>query len=143
MTRPIGGDALARHMVVPYEQSFDARYGLVLEQAGDGTARGRVPVTEALLGGDGTVSSGVYAAMAESLASTGTAVDVVPQGSSPSGLSNTTHVVGAVRRGVLAGVARCRARGELEWLWEVEIGLDGAPPAAIATVVIAVRQLRV
>ena len=65
------------------------------------------------LGSDGTVRSGVYAAIAESLASTGTAVEVVPQGFFPSGLSNSTHVVGDAREGVLEAVARCRARGEL------------------------------
>ena len=40
-------------------------------------------------------------------------------------------------------IARCRARGEQEWVWDVEIGPPGAAPTAIATVVIAVRKLRV
>ena len=39
-------------------------------------------------------------------------------------------------------VARCRARGELEWLWDVEIGPPGGAPTAIATVAIAVRPIR-
>ena len=78
--------------------------------------------------------------MAESLASTGTAVEVVPQGLFPSGLSNSTHVVGEVREGVVEGIARCRARGEREWLWDVEIGPSGGAPAAVATVAIAVRN---
>ena len=91
-------------------------------------ARGRVLVTPALLGADGTVQSGVYAAMAESLASTGTAVEVVPQGLIPSGLSNSTHVVGDARDGVLEAPRRCRARGALEWLWDVEIGPPGGRP---------------
>ena len=74
---------------------------------------GRVTVRPELLGADGTVQSGVYAAIAESLASTGTAVEVVPDGLIPSGLSNSTHVVGDVRDGVLEATARCRARGEI------------------------------
>ena len=86
------------------------------------------------------MSSGVYAAIAESLASTGTAVEVVPDGLIPSGLSNSTHVVGDVRDGVLEASARCRARGEMEWLWDVEIGPAGGEPSAIATVAIAVRK---
>ena len=77
------------------------------------------------LGADGTVRSGVYAAIAESLASTGTAVEVVPEGLVPSGLSNATYVVGDAREGVLEATASCRARGELEWLWDVEIGPPG------------------
>jgi 1,4-dihydroxy-2-naphthoyl-CoA hydrolase len=121
--------------VIPFGASFDAHYGLEYLSA----TRGRVTVRRDHLGADGTVRSGVYAAMAESIASTGTAVEVVPQGFFPSGLSNSTHVVGAAREGVLEAVARCRARGELEWLWDVEIGPPGAAPTAIATVAIAVR----
>jgi 1,4-dihydroxy-2-naphthoyl-CoA hydrolase len=128
--------------VVPFERSFDARYGLEYLGAGQGEARGRVVVTVEHLGADGTVQSGVYASMAESLASTGTAVDVVPEGLFPSGLSNTTHVVGGARDGVLEAVARCRARGELEWLWDVEIGPPGGAPTALATVAIAIRPVR-
>jgi 1,4-dihydroxy-2-naphthoyl-CoA hydrolase len=122
--------------VIPFEASFDAHYGL--EYASP--THGRVTLRPDHLGPDGTVRSGVYAAMAESIASTGTAVEVVPQGFFPSGLSNSTHVVGAAREGALEAVARCRARGDLEWLWDVEIGPPGAAPTAIATVAIAVRR---
>jgi acyl-coenzyme A thioesterase PaaI-like protein len=128
--------------VVPFERSFDAHYGLEYLSAGDGEARGRVVVTAAHLGADGTVQSGVYASMAESLASTGTAVEVVPKGLFPSGLSNSTHVVDGARDGVLEADARCRARGELEWLWDVEIGPPGGAPTALATVAIAIRPVR-
>jgi len=130
---------LEHHFVVPFERSFDAAYGL--EYLGPTT--GRVTITPALLGADGTVQSGVYAAIAESIASTGTAVEVVPQGLVPSGLSNSTHVVGEVRDGVLEARARCRARGELEWLWDVEIGPLAGDMSAVATVTIAVRRKRV
>jgi acyl-coenzyme A thioesterase PaaI-like protein len=130
---------LEDHIVVPVDQAFDARYGLELL----GPTRGRLVVTPEVLGADGTVASGVYAAIAESIASTGTAVEVVPQGLIPSGLNNSTQVVGAVRGGVLEAAATCRARGEREWLWEVEIGPPGGEPTAIATVAIAVRQQRV
>jgi acyl-coenzyme A thioesterase PaaI-like protein len=130
---------LEHHFVVPFERSFDAAYGLEYMTP----TTGRVTVRAELLAEDGTVSSGVYAAIAESLASTGTAVEVVPEGLIPSGLSNSTHVVGDVRDGVLEATARCRARGELEWLWDVEIGPPGAEPSAIATVAIAVRKRRV
>ena len=125
--------------MVPFERSFDAHYGLEYLEP----ARGRITVTPALLGADGTVSSGVYAAIAESLASTGTAVEVVPNGLVPFGLNNSTQVVGDVRDGQLEGIARCRARGEREWLWDVEIGPPGGPASAIASVSIAVRPKRV
>ena len=130
---------LEHHFVVPFERSFDAVYGLEYVTP----TSGRVTVRPELLADDGTVSSGVYAAIAESLASTGTAVEVVPDGLIPSGLSNSTHVVGEIRDGVLEANARCRARGESEWIWDVEIGPVGGEPSAIATVAIAVRGRRV
>ena len=129
---------LEDRFVVPFEQSFDGRYGLEYTSP----TSGRVQVRPDHLGPDGTVRSGVYAAIAESIASTGTAAEVVPQQLFPSGLSNSTHVVGDARDGVLEAVARCRARGALEWLWDVEIGPPGGAPTAIATVAIAVRPMR-
>jgi 1,4-dihydroxy-2-naphthoyl-CoA hydrolase len=130
--------SLQDRFVIPFEASFDAHYGLEFTSP----TSGRVEVRPDHLGADGTVRSGVYAAMAESIASTGTAVGVVPRGFFPSGLSNATHVVGEARDGVLEAVARCRARGELEWLWDVEIGPPGGAATAIATVAIAVRLAR-
>ena len=128
--------------VVPFERSFDAHYGLEYLSVGEGEARGRVVLTAAHLGASGTVQSGVYAAIAESLASTGTAVEVVPGGLVPSGLSNATYVVGDARDGVLEAVARCRSRSALEWIWDVEIAPPGEAPTALATVAIAVRAAR-
>ncbi len=87
----------------PFEDSFDARYGLEYLSP----THGRVTITPEHLGADGTVQSGIYAAIAESIASTGTAVEVVPDGLFPSGLSNSTHVVGDAARG------RARGAGEL------------------------------
>jgi len=130
---------LSAHFVVPFERSFDAVYGLEYVTP----THGRIALTPGHLGADGTVQSGVYAAIAESLASTGTAVEVVPQGKVPSGLSNSTHVVGDTRDGVMEAHARCRSRGDGEWLWDVEIGPPGGPATALATVTIAVRGKRV
>lgn len=130
---------LEDHIVVPLDQSFDAQYGLEYLEP----TRARLTVTERVLGADGTVQSGVYAAIAETIASAGTAVEVLPKGFGASGLNNSTHVVGEVRDGVIEAVATCRARGEGEWLWDVEIGPPGSPPSAISTVAIAVREIRV
>ena len=72
----------ATHFVVPFERSFDAHYGLEYLSPTHGRLTHR---DAAHLGADGTVQSGVYAAIAESLASTGTAVEVVPPGPSRPG----------------------------------------------------------
>src|SRR4029078_3625333 len=98
---------LTSHFVVAPDAAFDAHLGHEFLTP----TTSRLTLRAAHLGSDGTVRSGVYAAVAESLASTGTAVEVLPQGFFPSGLSNATHVVGDAREGVLEDVACCRARG--------------------------------
>jgi 1,4-dihydroxy-2-naphthoyl-CoA hydrolase len=121
-------------LVVPFERSFDATYGLEYVDP----AHGRVVVGPTHLGAHGAVHSGVYAAMAESIASTATAVEMVPRGFMVSGLSNATYVLADVREGVLEAAAQAAARVEGEWLWHVEIRA-GEVLAAHATIVIAVR----
>ena len=123
-------------LVVPFERSFDGAYGLEYLDP----ANGRMTIDERHLGAHGAVHSGIYAAIAESLASTATAVEMIPQGNMVAGLSNSTYVVADVREGVLEATARCRARGDGEWLWEVEIRAGGSV-AAIGTVVMAIRPL--
>jgi 1,4-dihydroxy-2-naphthoyl-CoA hydrolase len=126
--------SLEDFIVVPFERSFAAAYGHEYIDA----THARVAVTDDLLGAHGGVHSGVYASVAESLASTGTALEMVPQGFMVSGLSNATYVLADVRDGVLQAAATCRSRGAGEWLWDVEIRA-GETLAAQSTVVIAVR----
>jgi 1,4-dihydroxy-2-naphthoyl-CoA hydrolase len=121
-------------LVVPFERSFDATYGLEYVDP----AHGRVAVDARHLGMHGAVQSGVYASMAESIASTATAVEVLEKGFMVSGLSNSTYVLADITEGVLEAAATCRARVEGEWLWDVEIRA-GDVLAAQATIVIAVR----
>jgi 1,4-dihydroxy-2-naphthoyl-CoA hydrolase len=121
-------------LAVPWEDSFDATYGLEYVDP----AHGRVVVDARHLGAHGAVQSGVYASMAESIASTATAVEVLEKGFMVSGLSNATYVLADVSEGVLEAAATCRARVEGEWLWDVEIRA-GETIAAQATIVIAVR----
>jgi 1,4-dihydroxy-2-naphthoyl-CoA hydrolase len=121
-------------LVVPFERSFDATYGLEYVDS----AHGRVYVRPEHLGAHGAVHSGVYASMAESIASTATAFEVLEKGFMVSGLSNATYVLADVSDGVLEAAATCRARVEGEWLWDVEIRAGDAL-AAQATIVIAVR----
>ena len=121
-------------LVVPFERSFDATYGLEYVDP----AHGRVVVDARHLGAHGAVQSGVYASMAESIASTATAVEVLEKGFMVSGLSNATYVLADVTEGVLEAAAQAAARVEGEWLWDVEIRA-GDVLAAQATIVIAVR----
>jgi 1,4-dihydroxy-2-naphthoyl-CoA hydrolase len=122
-------------LAVAWEDSFDATYGLRHVDP----AHGRVVVDARHLGAHGAVHSGVYASMAESIASTATAVEVVEAGFIVSGLSNATYVLADISEGTLEAAATCRARVEGEWLWDVEIRA-GEVLAAQATIVIAVRS---
>src|SRR3954452_8351604 len=101
--------------------------------------RGRLTVSDAVRGPDGAVASGVFFAAAESLASTGTALAVLPQGLIPSGLRDSTHVLVPAREGTVEVVARRRAQGDLDWLWDVEATGEGGTLHAVSSVVIAVR----
>jgi hypothetical protein len=138
--RVLSSSAAARtvrrvEFAVPFERSFDATYGLE-HLGGDGdTVRGRLRLSDA-------PNSGIFFAAAESLASTGTALAVLPQGLIPSGLSNSTHVLVPAGEGVLDVVARCRARGEDDWLWDVEVTGEDGTLHAVSSVVIAVRAAR-
>ena len=80
---------------VPFERCFDAQYGLEVLgwDTEDGTTRGRVPVTEPLLNHAGGLHGGVFAAVAEALASRGTALAVIPHGQAAMGLGNDTTVI--------------------------------------------------
>ena len=130
---------LEHHFVVPFERSFDAHYGLEYLGAGDGEARGRVRLRADNLGTDGTVQSGVYAAMAESLASQATAIAVYGDGNIAVGLSNHTSFMRPALEGHVHASARRVHRGSTTWVWEIELTDDGGRLCALSRVTMAVR----
>ncbi|HET8951305.1 MAG TPA: PaaI family thioesterase [Solirubrobacteraceae bacterium] len=130
--------------VVAYDRSFDARYGLEIagHDAEAGELRGRIAVRDELLTGHGLVHGGVFAAAAEAIASTGTALVVTGDGGAAMGLSNDTTVLADVREGTIQLHARAVHRGEREWVWAVDATGDDERPVAHSRVTVAVRQLR-
>lgn len=78
----------------------------------------------------GLVHGGVYAAIVETLASVGAALDVLPRGYTAVGLENTTSFLRAVREGTLRGVASPLQRGRRSQVWNVEIRGDDGKLAA-------------
>ena len=128
--------------VVPFEECFDAQFGLrVVSQdiEGEGLVRGRVPVRDVLLTEHGFVHGGVFASVAEALASRGTAFAVIPDGFAAMGLSNDTSILEPVSDGVLHVDACVLARGEAAWLWTVEVRDDTGRLCAFSRVIVAVR----
>jgi uncharacterized protein (TIGR00369 family) len=132
--------------LIPFERSFDAVYGLepIRQQLGqDGILRGRVTVRPELLGAEDRLHGGVPAAIAEALASQGTALLTIGQGLLPSGLSNDTTVVAAVGEGTtLHAEATPQSSVKDYWVWSVHLRDDAGTLCAFSRVTIAVRPLR-
>jgi uncharacterized protein (TIGR00369 family) len=120
---------------------FDAQVGLEYVELSDEYARGRVPVRDELKQPAGLVHGGVYAAIAESLASIGTAVGVAQDGKAAMGLSNQTSFLRPITQGTIHATATRRHRGRTTWVWEVEITDDEDRLCALTRVTIAVREL--
>jgi 1,4-dihydroxy-2-naphthoyl-CoA hydrolase len=118
---------------------FDLLYGLQVTEVGDGVMRGTVEVRDAIKQPAGLVHGGIYAAIAESLATTGTALAVIGDGNSAMGLSNQTSFLRPVTDGAIHASARARHRGRTTWVWEVECLDDAERLCALARVTVAVR----
>jgi 1,4-dihydroxy-2-naphthoyl-CoA hydrolase len=122
------------------EEGFDGLYGLELLELSDQLATGRVVVRDELKQPSGLVHGGVYAAIAEALASFGTAVGVRPDGKRAMGLSNQTSFLRPITQGVIDAKATRKHRGRTTWVWEVEISDDQARLCVLSRVTIAVRD---
>ena len=119
---------------------FDDLYGLELDEVTDELVRAHVVVREELLQPVGLVHGGVYASIAEALASYGTNVGVVPEGKIGLGQSNHSSFLRPISEGTIHAVARRRHRGRTTWVWDVELTNDEGRLCAISRVTIAVRE---
>ena len=120
-------------------RAFDGLLGLELTEVGEGLARGRIEVRPELCQGFGMLHGGVYAAIAESLASRGTIAGVLRQGAYALGMANNTSFLRPVSEGTLEGVARPLHRGRTTWVWDVEFSDAEGRLCAVSRVTIAVR----
>jgi len=118
---------------------FDALLGLELLDCTDERVTARLPVRDELRQVYGLVHGGVFASIAETLASVGTAVAVVPEGNAAMGLSNQTSFTRPVTSGVIHATALRRHRGRTTWIWDVEISDDDGRLCAMTRMTIAVR----
>jgi 1,4-dihydroxy-2-naphthoyl-CoA hydrolase len=119
---------------------FEGILGLSLTELSDARVGGRVLVRDELLQPTALVHGGVYAAIAESLASWGTAYRVVPEGSVAVGMSNQTSFLRPIREGTIHATAIAKHRGRTTWVWEVEITDDQGRLCVLSRVTIAVRS---
>jgi 1,4-dihydroxy-2-naphthoyl-CoA hydrolase len=134
-------DAAPYELRVPVEDAFDATIGLVVEESDEiGRCRAHLPVRPAVCQPMGIVHGGVYAAIAETLASMGTARGVLADGRVPLGMSNNTSFLRPVSEGSVHGEAVAIHRGRMSWVWDVEMRDDHDRLCATSRVTIAVRE---
>ncbi len=125
---------------LPVEETFDGLYGLELVEMTEEVIRARVPVRNEIKQPFGLVHGGVFASIAEAIASMGTFAGVSDQGKVASGMSNNTSFLRPITEGTVHATARPRHRGRTTWLWDVEIEDDAGRLCAITRMTIAVRD---
>ena len=134
-------DSRPYELRVPIDKAFDATIGFVVDDSDEiGRCAGHLPVTPGVCQPMGIVHGGVYAAIAETLASMGTAQGVLSEGRVPLGMSNNTSFLRPVSEGTLHGVGTAIHRGRMSWVWDVEMRDDEGRLCATSRVTIAVRE---
>ena len=123
-------------------RGFDGLYGLELLDYSDTEVRAQVTVGEQLKQAAGLVHGGLYAAMAEAMASLATAVAVAPEGNTAMGLSNSTSFLRPITEGVVHARATRLHRGRTTWVWDVSFSDDAGRTCAVTRMTIAVRPPR-
>jgi uncharacterized protein (TIGR00369 family) len=119
---------------------FDGLYGLEVLSISDEEVTARVPVRDELKQPAGLVHGGVFASIAESIASMGTWYAVHAEGRTALGLSNQTSFLRPIVEGTVHATARRRHRGRTTWVWEVEISDDAERLCALVRMTIAIRE---
>jgi uncharacterized protein (TIGR00369 family) len=121
-------------------EGFESLIGLEVLQLDDDQARARVEVREELKQPAGLVHGGVYASIAESLASWATARAVASESKFVVGLSNQTSFLRPITEGTIEALAVRRHRGRTTWVWEVEISDGDGRLCTLTRMTIAVRD---
>lgn len=127
---------------LPYRATsgFDGLIGLEIMEAGEELVIARVPVRDELKQQFGLVHGGVYAAIAESVASLATGVAVAADGRVAMGLANQTSFLRPVTEGTIHARAVRKHAGRTTWVWEVEMSDDRGRLCALTRMTVAVRE---
>ncbi len=120
---------------------FDRHYGLELLELSEEVVRARVAVRDELKQPAGLVHGGVYASMAEAMASIATGFSVLERGRTAMGLSNNTSFLRPVTAGTVHAHATRLHRGRTTWVWDVRFSDDEGRLCAVTRMTIAVREL--
>jgi 1,4-dihydroxy-2-naphthoyl-CoA hydrolase len=130
------------HRLLPSDRTLDSALGIeVLEHDGD-VVRGRMPVEDRVRQPYGIVHGGALLALAETLASMGTAVGVMEEGKLAMGQEISASYMRPIAEGHVNAEARVRRRGRTAWNWEVELSDDSGRLCTLVRLTIAVREPR-
>jgi 1,4-dihydroxy-2-naphthoyl-CoA hydrolase len=122
-------------------RGFDRLYGLQLLSVSDTEVTGEVVVRDEVRQPMGLVHGGVYAAIAESLASLATHVAVAGNGELAMGLSNSTSFLRPITEGTVHARGTRLHRGRTTWVWDVQFTDDHGRLCAVTRMTIAVRPV--
>jgi len=120
---------------------FDALYGLELLGFSDTDVHAQVTVRDEVKQPMGLVHGGVYASMAEAMASLATAIAVHDAGETAMGLSNSTSFLRPITEGVVHAHATRIHRGRTTWVWDVRFSDEEDRTCAVTRMTIAVRPI--
>ena len=124
---------------VDFPVGFDRLYGLEVLEVGEEEIRAQVKVRDELRQPAGLVHGGVFASIAEAIASMATGVAVMRDGKTAQGMSNQTSFLRPIVHGTIHAVARRRHRGRTTWVWEVDITDDEGRLCALVRMTVAIR----
>ncbi|MHB8508629.1 MAG: PaaI family thioesterase [Candidatus Dormibacteria bacterium] len=142
MTEPTAAPDLSAQMV-EMDSPLDSILGLKLELVSVDEVRGHIDLDPAVhMQPFGVVHGGVYAAMAETLASIGAALSAIPAGRNAMGLENHTSFIRATTEGSIFGVAQPLNKGRTQHLWEVSIRDSEGRLVARSTIRLALAEPR-
>jgi len=121
---------------------FDRHYGLEFLECAESEVRAQVLVREHHKQPAGLVHGGMYASIAESIASIATGLTVLDEGNVAMGMSNNTNFLRPITHGTVHAHAVRLHRGRTTWLWDVTFTDDEDRVCALTRMTIAVRPLR-
>jgi uncharacterized protein (TIGR00369 family) len=110
---------------------FDRLYWLELLEFTDSEVHAQVVVREEHKQPAGLVHGGVYASVAEAIASIATGMTVLEEGNMAMGMSNSTNFLRPVTAGTVHAHATRIHRGRTTWLWDVEFSDDDGRVSAL------------
>ncbi len=118
---------------------FDRHYGLEFVEFSETEVRAQVAVRDEVKQPMGLVHGGLYASIAESMASLATAAAVMGEGKMSMGMANSTSFLRPITTGTVHAHARRLHRGRTTWVWDVAFSDDDGRTCAVTRMTIAVR----